>query len=348
MGGPKAVVLRCRVTMESRVADVFTLSLSKPTTPEALRAFRADVTRALDEGVRSLLVDIDEIGTLDSPAIAALIVALRAARERSAAISLRVSRPNLLDTLRVTALDQVFAIVVPLPTRPEAAVPKRRRRTAPRRTVAAVAAVMVAAGLSFGTAAADSTPAPDEIVQHLIAQNVRVATYEATIGVDVHMRSFPYLADHLDGTAYFKRPDHFELVFRKVPALAKGFDKLTSDIDDPTSWERRFTISYVGERTVGAHRDVVLRLVQRVRGMIDHEDVAVDPDAWHVDEMEWYYYNGGTIAMTQDYQNVGAFSVLASQHATIRIPYVHAAADATYTDYKTNVAIDDSVFTAKR
>ena len=40
--------------------------------------------------------------------------------------------------------------------------------------------------------------------------------------------------------------------------------------------------------------------------------------------------------------------VLAAQHATIRIPYVHAAADATYSDYKTNVAIDDDVFTAAR
>jgi hypothetical protein len=64
--------------------------------------------------------------------------------------------------------------------------------------------------------------------------------------------------------------------------------------------------------------------------------------------MEWHYYNGGTIAMSQDYAEVGGFSVIAAQHATIRIPYVHAAADATYRDYKTNVAIDDSVFTRDR
>jgi hypothetical protein len=78
--------------------------------------------------------------------------------------------------------------------------------------------------------------------------------------------------------------------------------------------------------------------------MIDHEDVAIDPAAQHIDGMEWHYYNGGVIQMTQHYQHVGGFEVLAKQHAVILIPFVHAAADAAYSDYKTNVAIDDSVF----
>lgn len=112
--------------------DILTLTLSTSTSPEALRAFRAEVVRALDAGTKALLVDIDAIATLDSPAIAALIVALRAARERSAALSLRVSRRHLLDTLRVTGLDQVFTIVLPFAGSATTAAPKRVRPPRPR------------------------------------------------------------------------------------------------------------------------------------------------------------------------------------------------------------------------
>ena len=45
-----------------------------------------------------------------------------------------------------------------------------------------------------------------------------------------------------------------------------------SDIGDPTSWARRFDLSIVGRREVAGHSDLVMRLVQKVRGMIDHQD----------------------------------------------------------------------------
>jgi anti-anti-sigma regulatory factor len=328
--------------------DILTIHLSKPTTPEALRAFRAEIVRLLEAGTKTLLVDIDEVGTLDSPTIAALIVALRAARERSAVLSLQVSRKNLLETLRITALDQVFTIVLPLAALAEAAPAKRVRRPRQRRTVAAIAWMAAITCLSGARTEALPDVAPADVVRNVAAQSARLDSYEANVDVNVHLRSFPYLADRLSGTAYFKQPDRFEVVFQSVPAAAKGFDRLYSDIDDPTAWERRFDLSYVGEKAIDGHSDVVLRLVQKVRGMIDHEDVAIDPATWHVDSMEWHYYNGGTIAMTQQYRDAGGYDVLAAQHATIRIPYVHAAADATYSDYKTNVAIDDGVFTAAR
>jgi anti-anti-sigma regulatory factor len=328
--------------------DPFTLTLSKPVTPDALSAFRDAVRRALDEGVRALLVDLDELGTLDSPTIAALILALREARERSAVLSLRASRQPILETLRITALDRVFTIVMPIAAlaerRPPGPSPARRRKRS--RFVASIAlGLTVLAGASGNRAAAGMTPEPLDAIHNVIDNDAKIASYESTVSVDIHLRSFPYLSQHLDGTTYFKRPDNFEVVFQKVPPVAKGFDKLYSDIDDPTSWERRFDMSFEGERVVAGHRDLVIRLVQKVRGMIDHEDVAIDPATWRIDAMEWHYYNGGFIGMSQQYQNVGGYSVLATQHATIRIPYVHAAADATYSDYKTNVAIDDSVFT---
>jgi hypothetical protein len=52
--------------------------------------------------------------------------------------------------------------------------------------------------------------------------------------------------------------------------------------------------------------------------------------------------------MKQTFREVGGYSMLAEQDAEIAIPYAKAVAHGTYSDYKTNVAIDDSVFTKKK
>lgn len=320
--------------------------LAMSTSPEALQILRRLAYDAVDAGHLNIEIDVDDIGALESPSISTLISILRKARERGATVSLRASRKNILDTLCVTGLDKVFRIVAPAHDTLTAALPASsaaRPVGKRRRFVASLAVWLLAMSALLGTRAwASDTPA--DILHHVIAQNAEMHSYQAQVSVDFHLRSFPYVSQHLDGTTYFKRHDNFEVVFDKVPSYAKGFEKLYSDIDDPTSWERRFDLSLVGEKTVNGHRDVVVRLVQKVRGMIGHEDVAIDGALWRIDEMEWHYSNGGVIAMTQEYQQVGIFTVLAKQHATIHIPFVHAAADATYGDYQTNVAIDDSVF----
>jgi len=218
------------------------------------------------------------------------------------------------------------------------------RTARPLRSWAILSAVLLAGALAGPRASASDASARD-IVRNVVVQNSEIQSYEAQVAVDFHLRNFPYLSEHLDGTTYFKRPDNFEVVFTRVPSYAKGFEKIYSDIGDPVNWERRFTMSLEPQRDVRGHRDLVVRLVQKVRGMIDHEDVAIDPATWHIDAMEWHYYNGGVIAMSQEYQNVGGFAVLAKQDATIRIPFIHGSAQAIYRDYRTNVAIDDSVFT---
>lgn len=228
-------------------------------------------------------------------------------------------------------------------------VPVKNFGVVRRSVAAAFAASIFALGSLLGArAGAAGEPAPDDLVRNVIAQNAEMRSYQAQVSVDVHLRSFPYVSQHLDGTTYFKRPDNFEVIFQRVPSYAKGFDKLYSDVDDPTSWNKRFDLSFAGEKSVDGHHDYVVRLVQKVRGMIDHQEVAIDPATWRIDKMVWYYYNGGEVTMSQEYQHVGSFTVLAKQHATIRIPFVHAAAEATYSNYKTNVAIDDSVFTREK
>ena len=324
-----------------------TFTLSQPLTGEARAAIHSLVKRELDRGSLGIALDIDALGDLETSVVALLITLLRAARHRGASIVLRARAPRVLETLRLTGLDKIFTIEAPLeagPATPAAPQFVARRSGGVRgRFVAAIIGALLGVLVSRASAAPETSP--QEIVTNIIAQNADMQSYQAQVSVDLRLRSFPYVAQHLDGTTYFKRPDNYEVIFASVPEYAKGFDKLYSDIGDATSWSRHFDISVVGEKSVAGHRDIVMRLVQKVRGMIDHEDVAIDPVSWRIDEMEWHYYNGGTISMSQEYQSVGGFMVLAKQHATIHIPFVHAAAEATYDDYRTNVAIDDSVFT---
>jgi ABC-type transporter Mla MlaB component len=323
-------------------------SLTKPVSPESLADLRVAVSQGIAGGAQSVAIDVDDIGVLDSPVIGALISILRDARERGASVALRATRQSILDTLRVTALDKVFTIVStdgppPVPAPP---LPLRARGMRGGRAVAILlSAVFTAASVLGPSQGIANDLSPNDIVQNVVAQNADMRSYRAAVSIDFALRSFPYVSQHLQGTSYYERPGNYEIVFDSVPGYAKGFDKLYTDIGDPSSWPRRFNMSLAGENGFAGHRDVVVRLVQKVRGMIDHEDVLVDPATWHVDEMDWHYYNGGEIAMSQEYEEVGGFSVLAKQHATIRIPFVHAGAEAVYRDYQTNIAIDDSVFT---
>ena len=189
---------------------------------------------------------------------------------------------------------------------------------------------------------------PEVILARVMERNPTLQSFEASVHVDLHMTSFPFLAPKLDGHSYFKRPNSYEVVFERMPSYAKNFSRLYSDIGDPSSWTKRFTIAVVGERTIEKHRDIELRMVQRVRGMIDHESVFVDPEAWAIDEIDYHYYNGGTIAMTQTFRSLGGYSVIAEQHVNVAIPHVHAVGTAVYSGYRTNVALDDSVFEKTR
>ncbi len=322
--------------------------LKGPMTPSALAELHASVVAAAAAGARRLSIDLDDVVVLDSAVISTLIKVLRDVRALGAAVTLSASRKTLLDTLRVTALDKVFAIVAPgesaAPIAPIVPVAHVRRQRAPILGILIAGLLGLALPYATSTAVASDLNA-DQIVQRVAHQNPEMRSYRARLSVDLQLRSFPYVAQHLAGTTYFKRPDNFEVVFDKVPPYAQGFDRVYSDIDDPTNWARRFNVAVAGRKSIAGHDDILLRLTLKIRGRIDHQDVAIDPASWHIDEMEWYYYDGGYISMSQDYKAVGSFSLLATQHATIRIPFMHASAEGRYDDYRTNVAIDDAVFT---
>jgi anti-anti-sigma regulatory factor len=336
------------------------LAIMKPVFVEVFsgssKALRAQLAAAaqstLQQGKTTLAVGLDTLPDLDDPAIAAIIVALRKLRAAGGTIQLVTQREEHRRRLALTGLDQVFEVFA---SQEDADGHGRGHDSTAARVRFAIRAASAAIALAFGlalwpsgTSAQSERAAPDPaaaaILARLTERNPDLQTYEANVHVDVAMLSFPFLHPQIAGKTYFRRPDNYEVVFARLPWYAKGLEHLYADIGDPSTWDKKFVITADGERKVGGRREAALRMVERVRGMIDHEEVYVDELSWTIDELRYHYYNGGVISMRQGFSLVDGFAMVTSQTATITIPRLRAVATALYSDFHTNVAIDGSVF----
>jgi hypothetical protein len=307
--------------------------------PEARSLVSAAVDAALSGGTPARLrVELDG-DRLPSETVAALVVGLRRIREHGGAIEVTPIRDGVRDEFYLAGLDRVFAFPVE-PTE----LPRRRRFS--RLAAATFAGALAFVGLP-ANAANDTLTDPAQILARVVERNPTLTSYQGRLHVDLRMTSFPFYRTTLDGTTYYKKPANYEVTFDRVPRLAKGFEKMFTDIGDASNWEKRFVVSYEGHAEYNGRKDIELRLVQRVRGMIDHETVLVDPEAWAIDSIRYDYYNGGHITMTQTFRQVGSYSMPSEQTAEIAIPYAKAVVHGTYSEYKTNVALDDAVFSKK-
>lgn len=300
---------------------------------EALLASRLETPR--------LIVSLSG-DSLPADVVSMLVAGLRRLREVGGAIAVKPVSAAVRDAMSLHGLDRVFA----LPIDPECAPRSRRHGWVPRMAAASMLFIALLANAWPAKAAVppDAGTDPAAVLARVIERNPNLSSYQGRLHVDIRLVSFPYIREHLDATTYYKRPSNYEVVFDKLPSYAKGFERLYTDIGDPANWSKRFVITPAGEADFNHHRDLVLRLVLRNRGMIDHETVLVDPSVWTIDQIRYDYYNGGSITMSQQFQTIGGYTLLQSQRADIAIPHVRAVAYGTYSEYQTNVALDDAVF----
>ncbi len=211
-------------------------------------------------------------------------------------------------------------------------------------------AVVAQARAQAPSASPSTLPPPASahaVIERMVGRNPSLNSYTARVHVDLHMLNFPWLSPKLDGTSYFKRPSHNEVVFDRVPSYAKGFQKLFNDIGDPLSWEALWNVEDKGLVKVDgyAHPLIELFMTKKVYSDQTADAVAyVDPASYELLQMQWDYRSGGKIIMRQSYRDQGPYSVVGAQHVEINIPHVHAVGDSQFSTYQTNVAVDDSVF----
>ena len=71
---------------------------------------RRQLKRVVESGKINLLIDLDRVGTLDSPGLAALIATLRLARNRGGNVRVQASQPHIRQVMELTGLSRVFRL----------------------------------------------------------------------------------------------------------------------------------------------------------------------------------------------------------------------------------------------
>jgi outer membrane lipoprotein-sorting protein len=199
------------------------------------------------------------------------------------------------------------------------------------------AAVLTAALLTVAPCAADQS----DVYARMQRINPALHSYEASVRVEVVTHSFPFLSPTLDGTVYFRSPDQNAVEFKTVPVIANQLKKVVVQLEPASEWPRIYTVTPAGDDGTTS----TFRLVRKKHGRIDHVDVSVDDKTATVSAMTYVYNdNGGSISFNQTWVDIDGNYVLKSQTGKVDIPHYSADVTSTFSDYKLNVEVPDTVF----
>jgi hypothetical protein len=212
--------------------------------------------------------------------------------------------------------------------------------------------VSVAVFLAFATCgvAGAQSAAPEDaagVIARMLARNAGLSSYTAHVHVTARP-SIPLCRLNTDGTAYYKRPGSFAVALNPISGFCAGslkaIQKLSTDVGDPTGWEKDSNIKLAGIQPLDGHPMITLVLTKKIYSdQIKDTIVYVDPANYELAEMDWHYTNGDSIVMKQYYGTEDGFSVVVRQHFEGR-RRIGFTGDSTYDSYQTNVAVSDSVF----
>jgi hypothetical protein len=206
-----------------------------------------------------------------------------------------------------------------------------------------LAAVAVAPAFADTTYPAALDTHTNALYKRMIALNAGLHSYEATAKFDVALKTFPYISPSLDGNVYFKQPDKQTVVFDTVPALASQFKKVYPNVDSPAKWPAKYDIAILSDDNTST----IFRLVPKVNGRVEHLDVRVaDADAT-VTGYTWTYKDGGSVSFEQSYETIGSNHLVQKQTGHVDLPAYKADVSSSFSDYKINVAVADSLFSDK-
>lgn len=201
----------------------------------------------------------------------------------------------------------------------------------------------------FGPASAQTTPAAplnaqtNALYKRMVGLNAGLHSYKATAKFDVALKTFPFISPSLDGNLFFKQPDKRAVTFDVLPAIASQFKKVYPNLDAPAKWPAKYDVTVMSDDST----TTLFRLVPKVNGRVEHLDVKVaDADAT-ITGYTWTYKDGGYVTFDQTYQNINGNYVVSKQTGHVELPAYKADVVSTFSDYKLNVAIDDSVFAEK-
>ncbi len=202
-------------------------------------------------------------------------------------------------------------------------------------------AVAAAALLLMVSPAGQASTNSDNVLARLISANVGLRSFTAGVNADVVMHSFPYLSANLGGMYYHKEPSKDKVVFTSgLPFIAKQFSNVYPHVESPARWHDVYEISM--ERDDGMY--TTFKLVPRSGGRIDHIDAKVGDKSGELAQLRWNYTDGSYATLNQTYGKVGAYRLVTRETGHFENPNYNADLSSTFSNFKVNVAIPDSIF----
>lgn len=189
-------------------------------------------------------------------------------------------------------------------------------------------------------AARQPVAASGDMLARMAALNPHLHAYQANIHVDIALHTFPYISPSLDGTYYHKEPSKDKIAFNTVPAIAAQFNKIYPHVESPSRWKRVFVITNQGDDGTRT----TFKLVPRIRGRIDHITVKVDDKTATIGQMTWNYNDGGFATLTQTFTQIKGNYIASSQTGHVEVPNYNADVVSSFSNFKLNPSIPDSVF----
>ncbi len=189
----------------------------------------------------------------------------------------------------------------------------------------------------------DAAPSPStaSLLARMIANTDGVKSYTASVHADIALRTFPFLSPSLDGTLYHKEPSRNKIIFTSgLPFIAKQFSKVYPQVESPSRWMDVYEISTEGD----ADGATTLKLVPRKRGRIDHIDAKIDDKSAELISLRWNYSDGGYADLDDFYGNIQGHRLVTQQTGHVEVPHYTADLKSTFSNFRINVNIPDSVF----
>ena len=182
---------------------------------------------------------------------------------------------------------------------------------------------------------------PAQLIARAAARSASVKSYVANVHAVIAMHSFPFVSPTLEGTYYHKEPNKNKIVFTSgLPFIAKQFSKVYPQVQSPAQWASVYVISSEGDDGV----DTTLKLVPRKHGRVDHIDARLDDKTAEVVSLRWTYNDGGYATLIQTFGAVDGHELVVAQSGHFEVPHYDADLTSTFSDFRLNVPIPDSVF----
>ncbi len=211
-----------------------------------------------------------------------------------------------------------------------------------KRTAISIAVLIALCAQTIANAQSGSAQASSSaLLQRLIIATGGVRSYTASVHADIAMRTFPYLSPTLEGTYYHKEPSRNKIVFTSgLPFIAKQFSKIYPEVESPSRWADIYVITTESD----SDGFTVVRLVPRKNGRVDYIDAKIDDKTAELVSLRWNYNDGGYATLDQTYGNVQGHELVTGQSGHLEVPHYIADLKSTFTDFKINANIPDSVF----